>query len=345
MKTREIQGSTVMVVDDDAINNRIACNMLKDMFQVISASSGKETFELLKQQIPDLILLDVHMPEMNGYEVIRALKSNQQYSSIPVIFLTADDDFETEGKGFEEGALDFITKPYKKEIALHRISRILELDYLQRNLEAEVEKQTQKAKERQMKLERLSLQTIKTLAKVIDAKDPYTNGHSIRVAEYSVMLAERMGYSEEELTKVRYVALLHDIGKIGISDDIINKASGLTPEEYAVICAHPMIGGKILKNITEIPDIAIGARWHHERYDGTGYPDRLKGEMIPEIARIIGVADAYDAMTSKRSYQDIQPQEVARAEIVAGRGTQFDPRIADYMIELIDEDTEYLMHE
>lgn len=191
----------------------------------------------------------------------------------------------------------------------------------------------------------MSKQMVKALANTIDAKDTYTNGHSTRVAKYSVMLAQRMGYDGEKLEQLEMAALLHDIGKIGVPREIINKPSRLTDEEYAIIKTHPGIGADILMEVEEIPDIAIGAKWHHERFDGKGYPDKLVGNSIPEIARIIGVADAYDAMTSKRSYRDVLAQEIVKGEIEKGMGTQFDPDIAKIMIELINEDKEYTMHE
>ena len=201
------------------------------------------------------------------------------------------------------------------------------------------------AEKRRESVERLSIQMINALANTIDAKDSYTNGHSTRVAKYSVMIAEKMGYDKEQINLVEYTALLHDIGKIGVPREIINKPSRLTEEEYEIIKTHPIIGSKTLEGITEIPDIAIGARFHHERFDGRGYPDGLSGTDIPEIARIIGVADAYDAMTSNRSYRDLLSQEIVRGEIEKGKGTQFDPDIADVMLSIIDEDTEYNFHE
>ena len=201
------------------------------------------------------------------------------------------------------------------------------------------------AEKRRERIERMSLQMVRTLANTIDAKDSYTNGHSTRVAKYSVMIGKKMGYEGEKLELLEYTALLHDIGKIGIPNEIINKPSRLTDEEYEIIKTHPGIGSKILEEITEIPDIAIGARYHHERFDGRGYPDRLSGKDIPEIARIIGVADAYDAMTSNRSYRDLLAQEIVRGEIEKGKGTQFDPEIADVMISIIDEDVSYDFHE
>lgn len=193
--------------------------------------------------------------------------------------------------------------------------------------------------------ERLTIQMVKALANTIDAKDSYTNGHSTRVAEYSVLLAKRMGYTGEKLEHLYYAAVLHDIGKIGVPREIINKPSRLTDEEYTMIKSHPVTGSNILKEVTEIPDIAIGAKYHHERYDGKGYPEGLSGTDIPELARIIGVADAYDAMTSKRSYRDVLAQDIVREEILKGKGTQFDPEMADIMLQLMDEDVEYRMHE
>lgn len=335
----------IMIVDDDEINSKAVMNMLQEEYRVLAAMSGKEAFELLKEQLPDLILLDVHMPGMDGHDVLRGLKENPDYADIPVVFLTSDEDEHTEVQGFSEGATDFIRKPFQKAVAIQRIRRILELSYLQKNLKQEVKKQTDVAEKRRQSVERMSLQMVHALANTIDAKDSYTNGHSTRVARYAVMIAERMGYFGEKLERLQYAALLHDIGKIGIPNEIINKPSKLTDEEYEIIKTHPVIGSNILSEISEIPDIALGARWHHERYDGKGYPDKKKGLEIPELARIIGVADAYDAMTSKRSYRDVLQQEVVCGEIEKGKGSQFDPRIAEIMLELIREDTEYWMHE
>lgn len=214
-----------------------------------------------------------------------------------------------------------------------------------KNLQDEVDKQTRKAEEKKKQFQRLSIQVMQSLAGAIDAKDRYTKGHSQRVAMYSREIAGRYGYDEEKQEDVYFAGMLHDIGKIGIPNEIINKTGKLTDEEYEIIKTHPSIGGDILSNISEIPNIAIGARWHHERYDGKGYPDGLKGKNIPELARIIGVADAYDAMTSKRSYRDVLSQEIVRLEIKKGKGTQFDPVFAEIMLEMIDEDKNYDMHE
>ena len=197
----------------------------------------------------------------------------------------------------------------------------------------------------QKRMRDLFEQTATALVNAIDAKDTYTKGHSSRVAEYSRRLAQLNHMSPKECDEVYYTALLHDVGKIGVPSTIINKAGRLTKEEYENVKQHPVLGAQILETISEYPYLGIGARYHHERYDGKGYPEGLKGEEIPEIARIVGVADAYDAMTSKRSYRDPIPQGRVREEIVKGAGTQFDPEYARIMLHLIDSDTEYEMQE
>ena len=191
----------------------------------------------------------------------------------------------------------------------------------------------------------LTTDMIKALVKTIDAKDPYTNGHSVRVAEYSKMIAEQEYSDTQKIQNIHNIALLHDIGKIAIPDDIINKPGKLTDEEYNLIKAHTITGAQILSEISSYPDLINGAKYHHERYDGRGYPCGLKGEEIPEIAAIIGVADAYDAMTSNRSYRKMLPQDVVRNEISKGLGTQFHPKWGKIMLQLIDQDTSYTMHQ
>jgi HD-GYP domain-containing protein (c-di-GMP phosphodiesterase class II) len=195
------------------------------------------------------------------------------------------------------------------------------------------------------KVEEMNIQVVSALAAAIDAKDNYTNGHSSRVAEYARMIAARSGYTGEEQDEIYMMGLLHDVGKIGVPDEVINKPSKLTDAEFDLIKKHPVIGGSILESIKERPKLATGARWHHERYSGGGYPDGIAGEEIPEEARIIAVADAYDAMTSRRSYRGVMSQEEVREEIEKGSGTQFDPRYAKVMIKMIEEDTEYSMRE
>ncbi len=191
------------------------------------------------------------------------------------------------------------------------------------------------------KIEDVTDASFRALARAIDAKDKYTQGHSLRVAYYSSQIAKRLGKSKNEQNDIYKAALLHDIGKIRIPDEIINKPGALTDEEYDCIKLHTVAGYNILKDISEDPTPALCAKWHHERYDGRGYPSGIKGEEIPEYARIIAVADSYDAMASNRSYRQALPQEVVRSQIAKGRASQFDPAIADIMLEIIDQDTNY----
>lgn len=337
--------SHILVIDDDQLNLLIAKRILAKQFEITTVTSGKSAFEYLENNRVDLILSDVRMPEMDGFAFLRKIKENPALKDIPVICLTADNEHESELKCFELGAVDFITKPFVAEIMLQRIARILELGRLQKELQSEVEKKTLTLNKRSRQLNRLTIQVMKTLAGTIDAKDKYTNGHSLRVAEYSKMIAERLNMTLNEQEDIYYIGLLHDIGKIGIPDEIINKTSKLTQEEYDVIKTHPVIGSEILEEMSELPEIAFGARWHHERYDGKGYPDGLVGENIPLVARIIGVADAYDAMSSKRSYRGILSQEHIRDEIKRCVGTQFDPKIAQIMLQIIEEDKDYKLRE
>ena len=185
----------------------------------------------------------------------------------------------------------------------------------------------------------------RNLATAIDAKDTYTNGHSSRVAEYSRMIAARLGYSKSEQDEIYMMGLLHDVGKIGVPDEVINKTTKLSDEEFDLIKKHPIIGYEILGKITENPKLAIGARCHHERFGGGGYPDGIAGNEIPEEARIIAVADSYDAMTSNRSYRKYMTQDAVRSEIENNIGTQFDPDAARCMLSIIDEDINYVLHE
>ena len=193
------------------------------------------------------------------------------------------------------------------------------------------------------RLSRMNMGIIRSLATAIDAKDRYTSGHSQRVADYAVRIARKMGKSEQEIKTIAYTGLLHDVGKIRVPVDVINKPGKLTEEEFEQIRIHPVSGYHILKGVFDDEQVRYGAKYHHERYDGRGYPNGIEGENIPEIARIIAVADAYDAMASNRSYRKALPQQVVRSEIEKGRGTQFDPNIADIMLSIIDEDTGYVL--
>ena len=322
----------IVVVDDDAIILRGADSVLSGAgYRVTCLKSGKMLLDYMDKNPADMLLLDIRMPEMDGFEALQALRKREREASkkaTPVIFLTANDDGESETRGLSLGAMDFIRKPFVPEALKLRVSNLLELIRLQNDLHREVEKKT-------AELENLSVHVVQALAEAIDAKDNYTNGHSTRVAEYSKEIAKRYGYSPKRQEEIYMMGLLHDVGKIGIPDEIINKPGRLSDEEFAIIKEHPEKGAKILSSVPEMPKLATGARWHHERFDGRGYPDGLKGDEIPEEARIIAVADAYDAMTSSRSYREKMPVENVISELKKGMGTQFDERFAKIMLEMI----------
>jgi response regulator RpfG family c-di-GMP phosphodiesterase len=330
----------VVVVDDDVTNLKMAGTILsRQHIRVSALKSGRALLDFVRDHRPDLILLDIRMPEMDGFETLRRLRQETPPGQeIPVIFLTADENAESEMRGLDLGAMDFIKKPFVPEVLIRRVRHIIDLVRLQKNLAEEVEIKTQEN-------ESLSLHVVQTLAEAIDAKDTYTKGHSGRVAEYAREIARRFGYDRKQQDEIYMMGLLHDVGKIGVPDSVINKPGRLTEEEFAQIKTHPVLGDRILSKIQERPKLAVGARWHHERYDGTGYPDGLSGEEIPEEARIIAVADAYDAMSSRRSYRGILPQVTVRREIENGKGTQFDPVFADLMLAVIDGDPEYRLRE
>lgn len=331
----------IVIVDDDAIILRGADSTLSGDYKVTCLKSGRMFLDYVKKNPVDMLLLDIRMPEMDGFETLKALRDWERESGhkkTPVIFLTANDDGESETRGLSMGAMDFIRKPFASDVLKLRIGNLLELIRLQNDLHHEVEIKT-------AQVESLSVHLVQTLAEALDAKDNYTNGHSTRVAMYSKEIAGRYGYSAKRQEEIYMMGLLHDVGKIGIPDEIINKPGRLTDEEYAVIKEHPKKGAKILSAVTEMPGLVTGARWHHERYDGKGYPDGLVGDDIPEEARIIAVADAYDAMTSNRSYREIIPRDRVISEINKGMGTQFDERFARIMLRMIDEDKDYTMRQ
>ncbi|MBP5697025.1 MAG: HD-GYP domain-containing protein [Treponema sp.] len=230
-------------------------------------------------------------------------------------------------------------------IALTSIIAVILIYRKNQTLDRVQEEKLALMKAEQEHLSQLFTETARALATAIDAKDRYTHGHSNRVAEYSKEIAKRAGKSDKEIREVYFAALLHDVGKIGVSGNIINKKGKLTPDEFDEIKKHTVWGWEILSNITRSPYLNIGAHYHHEKFDGHGYPEGLCGDDIPDLARIISVADAYDAMTSNRSYRETMSQDVVRREIEKGLGSQFDPKYAKIMLEMIDEDKEYKMKE
>ena len=320
----------ILIVDDDRMNLVTAQNLLTEEYKIVGVNSGKQAFKYLEKHTPDLILLDIFMPEIGGFDVMKQLQENEYWRKIPVIFLTADRKSETETECFRLGAYDFITKPFEPTVMLNRVRRTIELDGYRRNLQQRLDEKTRE-------VELVTIQAITTVANTIDAKDDYTKGHSLRVAYYADNLARKIGWSEEEVQNIHYIALLHDIGKIGVPDSVLNKPFKLTDVEFELIKNHTVMGGEILKDIKMFPNVSLGAKYHHERYDGRGYPNGLKGEEIPMVARIIGIVDSYDAMTSNRVYRKRLQNEIVMQELLKGKGTQFDPFLVDRFIELLED--------
>ncbi len=328
----------VLVVDSDEQICRLASDILSKAFRVELCRSGSDGAARARELCPDLILVDIRLDGISGFEVLRALKRDAVTHDIPVVFMTDEENTEVESVGFRNGATDFIRKEFLRDALLRRMKRIIELNRLQSDLQNEVKRQIRRT-------ERLGKEMMLTLSKAVDAKDRFTSHHSMRVAAYAAEIARRMGKSALEQEQIYEMGLLHDIGKIGVGEELINKTACLTEQEISVIRLHTVIGSDILRSITEMPELALGARSHHERFDGSGYPDGLKGENIPEAARILCVADCYDAMTSTRVYSPPRQQSEVRAEIERCKGIQFDPEIADVMLRMIDEDTDYVMTE
>ena len=345
MQIYQMRQSSVLVVDNDESDRIKLRQILATRVKYSGVSAGAEALAKLQDTHVDLVLLSSKLPDMDGFEVLRRIKEDVRTKEIPVIVMTSDQSQKAEAAITMAGAFDIVRKPFVPIIAVKKVEQVLELEYLHRHLKQEVERQTALAEERLASSQRLFEETVMALAKTIDAKDAYTRGHSQRVGRYARHIAYKLDWPVEEQQKIYFMGLLHDIGKIGVPEAIINKPDKLTDEEYDKIKQHTVIGSEILSLVAEFPELTIGARAHHERFDGKGYPDGIAGQAIPVYARIIAVADAYDAMTSKRSYRDVLPQNVVRAEIVKGRGSQFDPQFADVMIQIIDEDDEYMLHE
>lgn len=318
----------ILVVDDDKFNLVIATNALSDGYAVSTTDSGEKALLWLESHSADMILMDIEMKGMNGIETVKLIKEDARWSHIPIIFLTATSDSKVESECLQTGADDFITKPFVPMVMKSRVDRIMELYDLRYGLERELFKKTKE-------VEMVTMHSIMSIANTIDAKDKYTSGHSIRVAKCSMAIARELGWTEEEQQNIQYVALLHDIGKIGIPDAVLNKPANLTEEEFAMIKKHPIIGGEILKEIHTIPHVQEGALFHHERYDGKGYPHGLKGRDIPLFGRIVSIADTYDAMSTDRVYRKRLPDEQIISEYEKYKGTQFDPNLTNLFVRML----------
>lgn len=327
----------ILIVDDNITNLKLAEQVLRSSYKVTLLTSAIQTMKFLMRNTPDLILLDIKMPGMNGFETLSTIKSIPRLRKIPVIFLTALNDQKNEIKSLKLGAVDFIAKPFVPELMLSRIKLHLELSSYRKNLEGLVNEKTQT-------IENLQDTMVIGLAELVECRDGETGGHIKRTAKYLEILVKSMeeqGLYSDILTS-DYVhnmirsAPLHDIGKIGISDNVLLKQGSFDEAEREYMQQHTILGGRALQKVINSTDgesflyVAKDmALCHHEKWDGTGYPYGLCKEQIPLCARIMAIADVYDALTSKRPYKKPFTHEKAVQIILEGKGTQFDPDIVD----------------
>ncbi|MBU0750820.1 MAG: two-component system response regulator [Gammaproteobacteria bacterium] len=346
--------ATLLLVDDDAQNLAILGGLLQPFHNVMAAPSGRRALEIATgSRRPDLVLLDVMMADMDGYAVLAALRADPATADIPVIFVTGMDSAEDEEKGLQLGAADYITKPYRPIIVLARVQTQLALkrasDWLKDQnafLEAEVE---WRMGENQL----IQDVSINALAHLAETRDPETGNHIRRTQEYVAALARQLQdhprfadtLDERTIALLTKSAPLHDIGKVGIPDHVLLKPGKLTPEEWDIMQTHTCLGFEAIELAEREADRPVAflamakeiAHWHHEKWNGKGYPDCLAGDAIPVSARLMALADVFDALISKRVYKDAMPFEEARDIILAGRGSHFDPDVVDAFTAIYDD--------
>lgn len=323
----------ILVVDDNKANLAAARDELAEEYIVTPVISGMQALKFLERKSPDLILLDINMPHMDGKETLAKIRTAEGEKHIPVIFLTADGSAETEAECLELGAEDFIAKPFIPTVMKSRIARTLELDELKCSLRSQLEAKSAET-------ENLVLKALSAIAGASERREKYAAGHADETAYCADMIAAKMGLEPSFRRSLHFAALLCDIGKISVPEAILNKSGTLAPEEFEAIKKHAVSGGELLKDISFIGNIAEAALYHHERYDGKGYPDGLYGENIPLAARIIAAADAFSAMKSERVYRPALSTGEMLKEFEKGSGTQFDPEIAEIMTQLINSGLE-----
>jgi len=329
--------ASIMVVDDQPANLKLLEDMLKvDGYRIRSFPRGRLALAAAAQHPPDLVLLDINMPEMSGYEVCERLKASPDLSEAPVIFLSALNATEDKVKGFQTGGADYITKPFQLEEVQARVKTHLKLYSLQQELRHHNDRLEevvhQRTRQLEVAVERIKTsydQTLQALGTALDMRDAETAGHSDRVTRYALEIGHAMGCTEEEQAELALGAALHDIGKIGIPDAILLKPGKLSAEETAVMRRHVTIGYELVSQHVFLSRAAQIVLTHHESYDGGGYPQGLAGKEIPLGARIFAVADTFDAMTSDRPYRAAMTYEAARQEILRCAGTQFDRDVVE----------------
>ena len=312
--------ATVLAVDDESTNLQLLRQILQHQYRMLFAKDGARAIELAVNEKPDLILLDVMMPEMTGYDVCRSLKANPATAAIPIIFVTALTDASDEVDGFEAGAVDFISKPVSPAVVKARVKLHLSLVRME-----------------ELRASRLAI--VQRLGLAAEYKDNETGLHVIRMSHYARLLAMAAGLDEQAVDDVFIAAPMHDIGKIGIPDHILQKPGRLTPDEWEVMQTHPGIGAHIIGRhdsgmLAVAHDVALA---HHEKWDGSGYPNKLCGEQIPLAGRIVAVADVFDALTSVRPYKPAWKLEDACAWMREQRGGHFEPRLVDLFLDQLPE--------
>ncbi|MEO5356142.1 MAG: two-component system response regulator [Nitrospirae bacterium YQR-1] len=329
----DLKRQTVLVVDDTPDNIEIINGLLSPYYQIKVALNGEKALKIaISQNPPDLILLDIMMPGMDGYEVCRRLKANLTTKAIPVIFLTAKTEVEDETRGFEVGAVDYIMKPISPPIVLARVRTQLALYDQNRVLEEKVQQRT-------VEIHLTRIEIIRRLGRAAEFKDNETGLHVIRMSFYSKLIAMSHGLSNMAAEMIYQAAPMHDIGKIGIPDTILQKPAKLDEKEWEIMRKHPVIGATIIgMHASELLETArVVSLTHHEKWDGSGYPNGIMEEDIPIEGRIIAIADVFDALTSKRPYKEPWPVEKAVELIKSEKGKHFDPDLVDAFVNVLPE--------
>ncbi len=330
----------VLIVDDEAIVRNLLSEYLREQgFDCDVAGTGREAVDKLATSGYALVIADIRMPEMNGIQLLENI--SQRFPDVATIVVTAVCDIQTAIHTMKQGAYDYITKPFNLEHVGEAVKRALQLrrtridsKRISQNLEALVRKKAFALSSALHDLKDQHKSTLEVLIKALDARGHETQCHSQRVQAYTLRLAQEFDFDTLQLMDLARGALLHDIGKIGVPDGILLKPGKLTPDEWGEIRKHPTIGYEILKGVKFLDRVAWMVLCHHEKYDGTGYPQNLKGDEIPLEARIFAVLDAYDAITSTRPYREAMSPEVARTAIVGNAGTQFDPKVVEEFLKV-----------
>ncbi len=345
--------SIVLVVDDDKTNLVRAQKILTPTYRIAAANSGAAALRYLENNHPDLILLDINMPEMDGFQVMGKIREMDAARDVPVIFLTADNATETEVKCFRMGAVDFVGKPFVPDVLLSRVDKTIELEQYRHKLEVMVQEQSEKLMSNARRVSKIQESVIVGMANLIESRDGSTGKHVKNTQTYVRMILEELKkrnmfpdeLTEEFIEDVCKAAPLHDVGKIKVPDAVLQKPGRLTEEEYELMKLHTTYSRKIIRMIiSDVEDehyVQIAqdiAMYHHERWDGTGYPTGLAGDAIPLAARIMSVADVFDALYEERCYKPpIRPIERIMQIMSEGRGTQFDPDIIDVFVDMLPQ--------